>query len=551
MARLVFQPHTRDAIKSGIDTLAGAIAPTLGPLTGAVALDDATRGGSPELLDDGGTIARRILQLEDRHEDIGAMLLRESLWQQKARYGDGSATAAVLYRAVYQAGHRFISAGGDAMLLRRQLEAGLDRLLRSLRAQARPIDNSGEIERLAMSISGDAQLAVILADIFDALGPHQPIEIREGGRGWGHEFFLGAHWQSQVPSPIIFERQASQRLELRNTAWLISDFELDDLQDLVSLVTDVYGAGFESLAVIGKSFSEQIIAAQGANSRMEDFTLVFIQPGGLLEEQMAGLDDLALLTGGQVLRTITGHRLQALSGQALGKSELAWLDRERFGIIAGNGDAAAIQDEITALERRYLNSEDERQQALMRGRIGRLRGGSAIVYCGGGSESEMRFRQAMAERTITALRAALLHGVVPGGGVALLRCMAELQRAHEQSDDLHERAAWQILMTAAEAPCRQLLMNASHEAPGIVINDIMRGGNGSGFDLLATSGDLAGHSGVIDSAATLIGALRHGIAGAALALTVDTIVHRENPPLAIEPGGLPSGPPDSGNIELK
>ncbi len=550
MARLVFQPQTRDAIKSGIDAMTGAIAPTLGPLTGPVALDHATRGGSPELLDDGGLIARRILQLNDRDADVGAMLLRETLWQQKERFGDGAATTALLYQTVYAESHRFISAGGNAMLLRRHLEAAMNRLLEILRGQARPIADRREIERLASSISGDAELAASLADVFDVLGPHQPIETRDGGRGLRHEFFLGAHWESQVPSAGVFEGRASKRIELRNTAWLISDFELDDLQALVSLVTDAVSAGYDSLAIVAKSFSEQIIAAQGANSRMEGFMLVYIEPKGLLDEQAAGLQDLALLTGGQILRTVTGHAPQAIRRGDLGKSELAWLDRDRFGIIAGGGPAARVTSEIAALEKQFNKTDDERQKDLLRGRIGRLRGGSAVVFCGGGTESEMRYRQALAERTITALRSALMNGALPGGGTALLRCVPALQAIRDKSEDLHERAACQILMTALQAPCRQLLVNSGHEAPGVVINEIMRSANGSGFDLLAGSQTSLRETGIIDSAAALMGAVRVGIGGAALALTVDTIVHRANPPLAIEPGGLPAGA-DLGNIELK
>lgn len=550
MARLVFQPYTRDAIKSGIDTLTAAIAPTLGPLTGPVALDEATRGGSPELLDDGGLIARRILQLPDQDADVGAMLLRETLWQQKDRFGDGAATAALLYRNVYAESHRFISAGGDAMLLRRHLEAGMRQLLESLRGQARAIGDADEIQRLALSISGDAELAASLADIFDVLGPHQPIEARDGGRGLRHEFFLGAFWESQVPSPVVFEGAANKRLELKNSAWLLSDFELDDLQALATLAADVVGAGFDSLVIVAKSFSEQVIAAQAANSRMEGFTLVYVELRGLLDEQMAGLDDLALLTGGQVLRTVTGHSPQAIRRGDLGKSDLAWLDRDRFGIIAGGGSEARVTSEIAALERQFNATDEPRQQDLLRGRIGRLRGGSAVIYCGGGTESEMQFRQAQAERTITAMRSALLHGVLPGGGTALLRCIPVLQATRDKSEDLHERAACQILMTALQAPCRQLLVNGGHEAPGAVIHELTGSQNGSGFDLLAGGQAIIGETGILDSAAAQIGAARAGIGGAALALTVDTIVHRVNPPLAIEPGGLP-GNADLGNIELK
>ncbi len=551
MTRVLSQQDTREALKAGIDTLAGAVIPTMGPLTGPVALDDKNRGGSPELLDDGGTIARRILQLEDRGADVGAMLLRETLWRQREAFGDGAATAAALYQTVFAEGQRFISAGGNAMLLRQALEAGLRDLLHDLRRQVQAVSTIDDMERLALSVCGERDIAAALADIFDVLGAHGPIEVRDGGRQLGHEFFLGSHWESQVPSHLVFEGLIGERIELKNSAWLISDFELDDLQALVKLVTDVYQAGYASLVILAKSFSEQIIAAQGANSRMEDFRLVYLEPTGLVDEQEAALEDLALITGGQVLRAITGHSLDAVAPDTLGETELAWVDRNRFGIIAGGaGDEAGVKREIAALETRYEKSDDERRRQVLRARIGRLRGGSAVVYAGGSSESELRYQTELITRTIAALRSALLEGSLPGGGTALLRCVKGLRARYEECADLHEKAAWQILMKAAEAPCRTLLANAGHEAPGLVVDAVAGAANGAGYDLRAGRIVDMQEEGVVDSAAAVLAAARNGIGGAALALTVERIVHRVNPPLAIEPGGLPADA-DFGNIELK
>lgn len=550
MARLLSQAHTRDALKAGIDALSAAIIPTLGPLTGPVAIDSETRGGSPELLDDGGTIARRILQLEDRDADVGAMLLREALWRQRERYGDGAATAAALYQTVYAEGHRFISAGGDAILLRRALEAGLKVMLEELRRQAQAVSTPADIEGTALSICGDRDIAAALADIFDLLGAHGAVEVRDGGRELGHEFFLGSFWDGAVPSTIVFENRIGERIELENSAWLISDFELDDLPALVKLVTEIYQAGRASLVIVAKSFSERMIAAQGANSRMEDFQLVYLEPTGLVDEQEAALADLALISGGQVARTMAGHSLAAIKPAMLGASELAWVDRNRFGVIAGGGNKAAVEREVEALAARYVRSDDERQRLVLRARIGRLRGGSAVVYAAGSSESEMRYQTELITRTIAALRGALLDGVLPGGGTALLRCAGRLRQRFEGSADSHERAAWQILRGAAEAPCRALLANAGHEAPGIALAAIQAGANGAGYDLRLDRVVDMRREGLVDSAAALMGAARNGIGGAALALTVETIVHRVNPPLAIEPGGLPADA-NMGNIELK
>ena len=550
MSRLLFQPRAGEALKAGIDTLADAVTPTLGPLTGVVALDDANRPGSPELLDDGGAIARRILQLPDRDADVGAMLLRETLWRQKERYGDGAATAAALFQAVYTDGHRYIRAGGDAMLLRRHLEGGMRLMLARCQQLAQPLSTNEDIERLALSVSGDSEIAAALADIFDVLGAHSPIDIQDGGRDLRHEFFLGSFWESKVPSPIVFQGQAGSRIDLRNTAWLISDFEVADLSALVKLVTGAYTAGFESLAIVAKSFSEQLVAAQGANSQMPDFKLVFIEPTGLVDEQEAALEDLALITGGRALRTITGHSLDGADMSALGKSELAWLDSNRFGIIAADGDAAATRREIETLQSHYDASDDERRREVLSARMGRLQGGSAVIYCHGSSESEMRYRRALLARTLAALRAALLEGALPGGGTALLRCIAPLQDALDCSRDEHERAALRILMAAAKVPSMRLLRHAGHEAPSLLVNEVLSRCNGAGFDLRRGMLDDMRSDGALDSAAAVTGAIRSGIGGAALALTIDTIVHRVNPPLAIDPGGMPASA-DPGSIELK
>lgn len=347
MSRLVFQPQARQALKRGIDAVAGAVAPTLGPTARHVALEDAIRTHSPELLDDGGAIARRLLQLPHQSADVGAMLLRETLWGQRAAYGDGTATAAVLYQTVFEEGCRFIAGGGNAMLLRKHLERGMKAMLEALKRQVRMIAEPAEIERLAGSICGDPDIAKHLADIFEVLGPHHPIEVRAGGRELRHEFFIGSYWDAKIPSATVFEG----RLELQHTAWVISDFALEDLAALVRLVTAVYRAGFSSLVIVAKSFSQQIIAAQGANSRLADFKLVYLEPTGLLDEQAAALEDLALMTGGQVLRQITGHQPDRIAAELWGQTELAWVDSNRFGIIAGKGDRAAIQQETAALER--------------------------------------------------------------------------------------------------------------------------------------------------------------------------------------------------------
>ncbi len=535
MSRLVFQPQARQALKRGINTMADAVLPTLGPNARHVALEHAIRTHSPELLTDGGTIARRLLQLPDPSADVGAMLLRETLWRQKTAYGDGSATTAALYQTVFEEGCRFITAGGNAALLRKHLERGMKIILDDLAKQVRMIDKPSEIERLASSICGDPHIAKCLADIFDVLGPHQLIEIRAGGRQLQHEFFLGSYWDAKIPSTTVFEGRRGTRLNLENTAWIISDLDLDDLTALVKLAADVYQNGFSSLVIMAKSFSEQIIAAQAANSRMQDFTLIYLQPTGLVDEQQAALEDLALITDGQVLRQAAGHRLDRAPAESWGQSELAWLDTGRFGILASQGQTAAIEREIASLEGRFANSADERQAMICRARIGRLRGGSAVIWCGGSAESEIRYQQALIERTVAAVRSALLEGCLPGGAVSLLACQSRLQAHYESSRNPHERAASQILMKAIAAPCKQLLVNAGHESPSLIIHELQTRRNGTGYDVQTSQFVEMAQNGAVDSAAAVMAAVHHGISGAALALTVDVILHRPNPPLALNP----------------
>ena len=220
---------------------------------------------------------------------------------------------------------------------------------------------------------------------------------------------------------------------MSKTAWLVSDFALDDLQALVKLVTETYQAGFDSLAIVAKSFSEQVIAAQGANSRMDDFKLIYLELKGLPDEKEAALEDLALLSGGQVLREIGGHRLDGVKRElpgrkrvGLGRPQSLWHYRRRRR--QRNQSRITCRNAGAVL---YVSSDDQRRAEILRMRISRLRGGSAVIYSGGSSESEMRFKQGQIKRTIAATRAGLLEGTLPGGGTALLRCLPSLQACYD------------------------------------------------------------------------------------------------------------------------
>ena len=536
-ARLIFQPDTYSAMQRGINQIADAVRPTLGPLPRFVAVDPVSRGNvSPMLLDDGAMIARRILELPNSNDDMGAMFCRRVLWDQHEQVGDGTVITAVMFQAVFNQGLKYVTAGGNAMMLRRYLEKGLCVVRDQLTKSVVQLENQQQIAALAESVSHDAPVAAALGEIFDVIGVHGLLELRSDyGRETTHEFVEGVYYKYGLLSKLMMSEGSKSKIQLENAALLISDFEIDDPKQLVATVGKAYSSGIKSLVIVAKSLSEQCIAVLVAMSRNpQQFHVIAIQSPDDVKGQAALLDDLALLTGGRLFLSAIGDKLSSVQLDHLGQARRVWANTEFFGIVGPKGSPLTRRQHIARLEAAFEKADKPQDQQKLRERIGTLLGGSAILRIGGVTESEIKARKANTERTIQVVRGALMKGILPGGGVALLACRSILQKMIKQASELDEQVAYKILYRTLEEPIRAILINAGHE-PNPILAALNQAESGCGFDARVGSIVDVIEAGIFDSADVLIAAVSRAISSAALALTVDVLVHHKKPEVSINP----------------
>jgi len=546
---VVFQPAAYRGMQQGIDQIVEAIRPTLGPRPRLVAIERASRSKPPELLDSGGVIARRIIELPDPDQNMGAMFIRGLLWRLHEQVGDGTATAATLFQSLFNQGVRYMVSGGNAMLLRRHLEGGMQLILDTLTSMTTQVEGKEDLERVAASICYDPPLARLLGEILDIVGEYGWLEIRSSqGRELEREYVEGAYWEGGVLSRQMLDGQPKPKVEMENAAILISDLEVEDPQQLVPVMDVTLQAGLRSLLIVAGKLSDSAIGLLQANRDPAKFQAIAVQaPAPRTDERAAALEDLAVLTGGIPLLKAAGDTLGRVTLAELGRARRVWADRSHFGVVAAQGDPHRLRAQIASLREaisrvgsgpssfaRTPQAGDAEARRRLQQRMGKLMGGSAILWVGGATESEIALRKELAQRTADALRGAVLEGVLPGGGVSLLACCPRLRQMLDQSTDPDERFAYRALLRAMEEPCRTIITNAGYDASEIM-SEIRRGGLGCGFDVISGQIVDVWQAGILDVAAVQKAAVRSAVSGAGLALTVDTLVRRKRPAVSMEP----------------
>jgi chaperonin GroEL len=535
--RVVFQPAAYRGMQRGINQIVKAVRPTLGPLPRVVAIDRVVDSQMPELLDSGGTIARRIIELSDRDADMGAMFVRQVLWRVHEQVGDGTATTAVLLQSIYNQGVRYIVSGGNAMLLRRYFEEGMRVILDELSGMTIPVAGKEKLAQVAESICYDPPLAKMLGEIFDIIGEYGQLDIRSGrSRELERKYIEGMYWDGGVLSREMITDHSKLRTEMQNAAILISDLAIADPRQLVSVLEMASQAGIRALLIVASKLSDSATALLLSASRERgEFQVTAVKtPGLTTTDQVGAMEDLGVLTGGRPLVKAAGDTLGRVKLEDLGRVRRAWADRNYLGIVGGKGDARALRAHIVTLRAAFGRATEADARDRLQKRIGKLMGGSATLWVGGATELEIKVRKEVAERTADALRGAVREGVLPGGGVSLLACRPALQHRLDQSTSSDERAAYRILIKAMEAPIRAILTNAGYDASEIMA-EIKLADQDHGFDV--RSGKVAdmAQAGIWDAATVLRTAVHGAVASAALALTTDVLVHHKEPQQAMQP----------------
>lgn len=529
---LVFQPNTHSQFKAGADQIINAIRPTLGPLPRIVAIEHVGGRSKPaELLDDGAIIARRIIQLSKRGEDMGAMFVRHMLWKMYDKVGDGTATAAIIFQSLFNQGVRYVQEGGNAMLLRGQLEALIAILTTHIESQSIYLTGKEKLGALANSVCHDLDLAAMFGEIFDLIGEYGRLELRSAaGHRLERTYTEGSYWDGGLLSRTMLTGLKNKRISFENAAILVTDLEIIGARQLVPVLHSALVAGFTHLVIVAKTISTAAIGMLQLEENLARIHAVVVKTPGLdIFAQRDAIEDLAILTGARPILGVAGGTLESVTSQHLGTAKRVWADPDMFGIVSGRGDVRALRNHIGLLRKGFTSASAPEDRTRLRDRVGKLMGGTATLYIGDRSPIDLAVRMELAERTVRAMRGAIRDGVVPGGGVALLGCRGILRAKMVSATKDEERAACQMLLRAVEMPTRELMQNAGFE-PNEWMLEINKAEPNHGLDTVGGKIVDMNAAGIYDSASTVKHALSYGTFSAALALTVDVLVHRTRPP---------------------
>ncbi len=524
---VVFQPDVHRTMARGVNKLVRAIRPTLGPIVRIVAIDRILDDRMPEMLDNGAIIAQRIIQLPDRNEDAGAMLVREVVTRVGEQVGDGTASAAVIFQQVLDGGIRYLAAGGDSVLLRKHLELGTELVIDGLSKSAIPISGGKDLTHLAETLCHDPSMAELIGEIFATIGEHGRLEIRAGRtRGMSREYVEGMYWEQGVVSRLMLAD--AEKIEFTDASILISDLDIKDPKQLMPVLQLALSNGIRELLLVVGSISDGAIAFLAANNDPERLTTAAVKaPGWGKEEQAESLQDLAIVTGGRPFVETAGETFAPITTEDLGRARRVWADRRNFGIVGGRGDSRRLREHMADLQDAYENADNLVRRDKLQARFGKLLGGSATLWIGGDTELQVEEKIETAKRTASAMRGAMMQGVVPGGGVALLACLPALTKMVANADNPDERAAYRILSQAITQPFGAIVANAGFDVAEAMAQ-LDQHPEGFGFDV--RTGDTVDMvaAGIVDAAAVQKAAVYGAITSAALALSVEVLVYRPN-----------------------
>jgi chaperonin GroEL len=522
--QLLFHDSARDKIRCGMSALAEAVKVTLGPRGRTVILE--REFGSPQIVNSGVLVAKSI-ELEDRFENMGAQLLREVAVRTSEMAGDGTTTATVLAHGMIQEGLRYLAGGMNPMDLKRGIELAVDKVVAELKAMAKPCATSQEIAHVAaISANNDSSIGDLLSSAMDRVGREGAIAIEDGsGLVSVLEVVEGLQFDRGFLSPYFINTPERQSAVLENVAILLCEGRLTSLKDLLPLLEDIVKEG-RPLLVVAEDVDSDSLAA---------LVTCAVKAPGFGDKRRAMVQDLAVLTGGKVVSDEVGLTLGKVTLQDLGRATRVEVTKDNTTLIGGAGKPAAIQDRIASIrhERDRSTSEYERQQ--LDDRAAKLSGGVALIKVGAATETELKERKVRVEDALHATRAAVAEGIVPGGGVALLRARRVLVGLAGSTID--ETSGIRLVSRALEEPLRRIVSNAGDE-PSVILHRVDESADASfGYNAATrTFGDLL-HMGVIDPAKVTRLALQNAASIAALILTTDCLIA-----LAPPEGGLASAP---------
>jgi chaperonin GroEL len=539
--QLAFSEDARRRLKAGVDTLAAAVVTTLGPKGRNVALDK--KWGAPTITHDGVTVAKEI-ELEDPYENMGAQLLKEAATKTNDIAGDGTTTATLLAQTIVNEGLKNVTSGINPMLLKRGLEKGTLALSQAISEMSIEIETKEEIAAVAAISAQDHEIGDLIADVMHKVGKDGVITVEEAkGLTFETTYVEGMQFDRGYISPYFITDPESMEAAIAEPYVLIHDKKVSAASDIVPILEKLVQIGKRELVIIAEDVDGEALATLVLNKLRGMVNALAIKAPGFGDRRKAMLQDVAILTGGQVITEEMGRKLESVTLADLSRADKIVSTKDDTTIVGGAGDEAQIRGRIEQIKVEIDKSTSDYDREKLQERLAKLAGGVAVIGVGAATEVELKEKKHRVEDALSATRAAVEEGIVPGGGVALINALPALDKVETANRD--EELAVEILRAALQAPMRKIASNAGLD--GAVVLDTVRryqaekGNKNLGYDVIADDYVDMVKAGIIDPAKVTKGALENAVSIATMILTVEALItdipEPEPPPPAGPPGG--------------
>ena len=536
---LKFDSEARKSLEAGVDAVADAVKVTLGPKGRYVVIDK--KFGAPTITNDGVTIAREI-EVEDPFENQGAQLVKEVATATNDVAGDGTTTATVLAQAIVRQGLKNVAAGAQPLALKRGIEQAVDAIVEDIQSQAKEVSGKDQIARVATISAGDDEIGDVIADAIEKVGKDGVVNVEEGQTfGMDLEFTEGMQFDKGYISPYMVTDPDRMEAVLEDPYILIANQKIGAVRDILPVLEQVMQSG-KPLLIIAEDVEGEALATLVVNKLRGTFTGVAVKAPGFGDRRKRMLEDIAILTGGEVITEEMGLKLENTEVSQLGHARRVVVSKDTTTIVDGSGESEAIKGRINQIKAEVESTDSDFDREKLQERLAKLSGGVAVVKVGAATETEMKEKKHRVEDALQATRAALEEGIVPGGGVALLQASEKFDVEKVEIDD--ERTGAKIVLRAVEEPLRQIAENSGMEG-SVVVADVEKAKKGHGLN--AATGEIVDlvEAGVIDPAMVTRSALQNAASIAKNILTTEAII-AEAPEDA--PAGMPGGMPDMGGM---
>ncbi len=536
---LKFNEDARRSLERGVNILADAVKVTLGPKGRYVVLDK--KFGAPTITNDGVTIAREI-EVEDVFENQGAQLVREVATATNDVAGDGTTTATVLAQAIVREGLKNVAAGANPMALKRGIEGAVDQVVDHLKSQSKEISGKEDIARVATISAREREIGDVIADAIDKVGKDGVVNVEEGQTfGLELEFTEGMQFDKGYLSPYMITDAERMEAVLDDPYILVANQKIGAVKDLLPVLEQVIQSG-KPLLIVAEDVEGESLATIVVNKLRGTFNAVAVKAPGFGDRRKRMLEDIAILTGAEVITEEMGLKLENTKLSQLGRARRVVIDKDTTTIIDGAGDSEAIKGRIKQLKAEIENTDSDFDREKLQERLAKLAGGVAVVKVGAATETEMKEKKHRVEDALQATRAALEEGIVPGGGVALVNAVEAIKLGSIKDAD--ERTGAAIIVRALEEPIRQLAQNAGLEG-SVVVAQVREAPKGHGLNVETGEVEDLFAAGIIDPTMVTRSALQNAASIAKNILTTEAVVAEPPEKNAV---GAGAGMPDMGGM---